>query len=299
MAIRLTETQKLVVNKRQIVVLLKYTEVNPDNRVAARIANNTAQTWQQNRGQRETLANTIQGKIAEELFQLYLAQNHRGINLMSYDEIRNDGFMKHAPFDFLSWSGELNIANTVNSIRNDITASSDRFVRLSANSRNLCHRENVKIIEIKSTKITDRHKRQCSFFQGDYNDHEKVTNLSRVILNDDFLAYPHFCRSTAKNDFSVNDYINLLQSKRINVNNEEEMRSFEITQQLADVFVRVYVDEAEHAGLLIGWTDKKNFYQNAVIKKMPQYGKSELALYFAASLRTGYILDCFPALFYK
>lgn len=296
MSLTITETNNIVVGN-QIVILVRYSEVNRDNTVATQIANNTVQTWQQDRGQQETLANTIQGKVAEELLELYLSEHFPEISILSYDKIRNDvDFEKHAPFDFLTWNEECNIEGIVGAIRQDIT-NSQTYVRLSQHSINLCQSENVKILEVKSTKIAGRHKSQCLFGQGDYNNISKVTKLSEVILNDDFLTYPHFCRRTSNNNYCTNDYIRLLQSKHIDVNSEEEMRQFEISQQLADVFVRVYLDEAEHIGLLVGWIDKHSFYQNAVIKRMPQYGKSELALYFATSLRNGNNLDCFPTLF--
>lgn len=297
MSVRITASQDINVSDDfHRTILVRYSETQYDNTIAARIANNTAQTWQQNRGRQETFDNTKQGKIAEELFRLYLSQKYPELKVLPYDEIRNDDYQKHAPFDYLVWEGDCNLDLIVEAIRYDIT-NSDRYVNLSQNTRTLCQRENVKIIEVKSTKIADRHKRSCLFNRGDYNNLSKVAALSRVILNDDFLTYPHLCRSTPMSNFSVNDYIRWLQSKGINVNSEEGMRRFEMLNQTADVFVRVYVDEMEQAGLLMGWIDKESFYRNAVIKKMPKPGKSEAALYFATSLRNGNNLDNFPALF--
>lgn len=188
------------------------------------------------------------------------------------------------------------MAGIVRAIQNDIDHS--RFyVNLSQDSRILCQDENVKILEVKSTKITDRHKWQCSFNQVDYNSLSKVGSLARIILNDDFLTYPHLCRKTSKYDYSSIDYIDLLQSRYVNVHTEEEMLQYELANQLADALIRVYVDEPAHIGLLIGWIGKEEFYRDAILKRMIQPRKSEAALYFATSLRNGKNIDCFPTLF--
>ncbi len=296
MPITITQTRQINIEDKHNVIFVKYSEGEHNDGVAARIADNTAQTWQQNRGRQETLNNTIQGKTAEELFHQYMLQNSPEIHLLSYDEIRNDNYTKHAPFDFLAWNEDCDIDAIVRSVQRDI-ARSDRYVRISQETRALCRDENVKILEVKSTKITDRHKKQCKFNVSRNSDLPKVNALAEVILDDDYLTYPLFCRKTTKDDYSVNDYIELLRSRSIRVWDEAGMRRFETSAQLADAFVRVYVDEAANVGFVVGWIDKRRFYDNAVIKKMPQRGKSELALYFAASLRTGCDIDDFSDLF--
>lgn len=296
MSLIIDEAQSINVNGLNNAVLIRYSEANSDNTVATQIANYTVQTWQQNRGRQETLNNTLQGKVAEELFQLFVSQNYPEIGMLSYDDIRNDDFRKSAPFDFLTWANPCNLDRIARAIQKDIDHS--RFyVNLSQDARILCQNENVKIVEVKSTKIIDRHKRQCSFNRGDYNDLLKVGSLVRAILNDDFLTYPHLCRTTSITDYSVDDYIDFLQSRNVNVHNEEEMLQYELANQVADAFVRVYIDEEAHIGLLMGWIDKERFYNSATFKRMPQWGKSELALYFATSLRNGKTIDCFPTLF--
>lgn len=296
MPIIITETNQINISNLYNVIFVKYSDTNCDNRVATQIANNTAQTWQENRGHQETLNNTIQGKVAEELFHLYLSESYPEINMLSYDEIRNDNYRKHAPFDFLTWIEDCDTDGIVRAIQNDIFQSS-YYVRLSQRTKNLCRDENVKILEVKSTKIIDRHKRQCAFNPGDYDDLLKVKSLVRIILNDDYLTYPHLCRKTTDDYYSATDYIELLQSRFIEVRNEEEMRLYELSEQLADAFVRIYIDEVAHIGFIVGWIDKQSFYNNAIIKRMAQRGKSESALYFATSLNNGKSIDCFSTLF--
>lgn len=52
--------------------------------------------------------------------------------MKTYDEIRNDDFKKHAPFDFLLWkTGTVNIAFIEEAIRQDIARTPNKFVKLS------------------------------------------------------------------------------------------------------------------------------------------------------------------------
>ncbi len=297
MPLIITEAQNIAVDERHSAVLVRYTEENPDNTVAAIIADNTEQTWQPDRERPETLANTVQGKISEEILQTYLKRYHPEINVLSYDEIRNDRFKKHSPFDHLVWVGERDIGSVTASVRNDITNTVGRYVSLSAETISLCRRENVKIIEVKSTQITYRHKSKCSFVRGGYRDIAQTAKLADIILGDDFLAYPHLCRSSLQHSFSEADYISLLRSRGINVSGVGEMLQYERANQTADAFVRVYIDEGERVGLIMGWIDRDSFYTAPVLKKMWQRGKSELAVYFAVSLRRGYNIDSFRELF--
>ncbi len=289
MAVTISNHITIPVGKSQMV-FVEYENVHHKN--AAEIAENTAQTWQPGRDSEETLANTLQGKIAEDIFETYLSLHYPEIHLLSYDEIRNDNYKKHAAFDFLIWTGDCCIDDIIKSIQTDIS-NSYKSAYISKQTRNLCKTKNVKFLEVKSTKIAYRHKKKCGFDIGDYNNTEKISKLAAIIQNDDFLIYPQYCRSTSDSEYSVKDYIETLVSKGYNISDEQEMLKFERKNQVCDIFFRVYTDEQEGTGYLVGWTDKTSFYRNAKLKRMPKHKKSELALYFSTPLSTRNNLDNF------
>lgn len=264
---------------------IKYDD-QADNGIVSVIARNTAQTWQPDRTARETTLNTKQGKLAEDIFQKFVRQSLCGINILSYDDIRNDNFTKHAPFDFLIWPDDnlTDIRCVVNAIQSDIGNSLSKFVIISDRTRKLCEEEGVKFVEVKSTKVAARHKPVASNVGDDYSDPSWLKRLAGKILCDDFLAYPSKCRSTSLENFNISDYAEILIKKGIPVGNYGDILSFETAHQLCDIFVRIYLDEPARAAFLVGWIDKYSFYKNAVLKKMPQFRKSELALYFAVPL---------------
>lgn len=57
-----------------------------------------------------------------------------------------------------------------------------------------------------------------------------------------------------------------------------------------DFYARVYVEQISSNLFdihIIGYITKQNFIKNSVIKRMPQYGKSEQALYIATQIKNG------------
>lgn len=256
-----------------------------DNAIVSVIAGNTAQTWQEGRTAQETARDTGLGKLSEDIFQEFVRQSFPGVNILSYDEIRNDGYTKHAPFDFLVWPDDsaADIDRVVNCIREDI-GNSQGPVKISDRTRQLCQGEGIKIVEIKSTRITSRLKPSAFNGNADYSDPRWTKQIAEKILGDDFLTYPNMCRKTSSYSFAMSDYIRLLSGKGIAVRNDDAVRRFETQRQLWDISVRIYVDEPANAAFIVGWIDKNSFYQSAALKRMPQPGKSERALYFAVPL---------------
>ena len=101
--------------------------------------------------------------------------------MKTYDEIRNDDFKKHAPFDFLLWkTGTVNIAFIEEAIRQDIARTPNKFVKLSNVTRRLCRTLGVKIVEVKSTNIRNDLKVE-SDFTGDYDNVKSVQKLLETI----------------------------------------------------------------------------------------------------------------------
>lgn len=261
--------------------------------VVSAIARNTSQTWQPDRTEQETVLNTKQGKTAEDIFEEFVRKSLHGIGILSYDVIRNDHYTKNAPFDFIIWhdDSKANINRVVDAVRRDIDRSPSINVVISCETRDLIKREGIKIVEVKSTKIAERHK--PALFNGirDYKNGFWVKEIAKRILRDDFLAYPSKCRKTPSRFFTMNDYARILKAEGVDVGDSDDIRRFETEQQICDTFVRIYLDETAMVAFLVGWIDKNSFYQNADIKKMPQKDKSELALYFAVPLTQRLFFD--------
>ena len=61
-------------------------------------------------------------------------------------------------------------------------------------------------------------------------------------------------------------------------------------KNMYDFYARVYVGQISNNLFdihIIGYITKQNFIKNSVIKRMPQYGKSEQALYIATQIKNG------------
>ena len=63
----------------------------------------------------------------------------------------------------------------------------------------------------------------------------------------------------------------------------EAVKSLELSC-MDNFYIRVYIDYKYNKILIMGFIDKKELLNPPYIKKMPQFGKSENALYFAKSL---------------
>lgn len=69
--------------------------------IVEKIVDNTANTWQKDRTKEEIYHDTLQGKLAEDMFADFIQfyQKEQTILYLSYDDFREDGFEKHAPID--------------------------------------------------------------------------------------------------------------------------------------------------------------------------------------------------------
>lgn len=275
------------------MVYADFNDLQVDDHIINQITKHTAETWQPNRKQVERSRNTGQGKVAEEIVKEYIEKAYKSrIELKSYDEIRNDDYTKHAPFDFLLWETKgADITPIVTSIRRDIAATQDQFVRLSDYTRKLCKSLNVKIAEVKSTRIREGLKTQAGF-TGNYSDHYSVKKLATEIKGtDDVFCYPYYKRSETRYDYSINDYCLYVKSEEPSLKefSGEELRKrvidLEVEKQCCDVFFRVYIDPNAKKGLVIGWIQRERLLDYSVLfKRMKQINKSERALYFAKKL---------------
>lgn len=267
------------------IVCADYGQVHLDARVVGQIINYTAETWQPDRPKKERECNIEQGKIAEEITERFIRQYYsQELSLKTYDEIRNDDFKKHAPFDFLLWkTGTVNIAFIEEAIRQDIARTPNKFVKLSNVTRRLCRTLGVKIVEVKSTNIRNDLKVE-SDFTGDYDNVKSVQKLLETIRRkDDVFCYPKLKRRESDPGYCLDDYCREVQERFSEFdgckgeNLRHRVIAWECENQCCDIFVRVYLDRPAKKGFVIGWMQKEELLDDTVqFKRMRQKNKSEL-----------------------
>jgi hypothetical protein len=255
-----------------------------DNNIKT-IIDNTVETWQPKRSSVMKTNDTKLGKLAEEIVTGYIKLNIPNISYLSYDNFRTNNFKKHAPFDGLIFSNEIDInilkALTIE-INQEITA--DDFGKISDKLKSKCLKNKVFLAEIKSTRVTSRHKKS----DGNV--------MIETILKDDFLEYPKFIRVDINNDInSFSDYINFVKENRgfkcaREYSCEEDIK-LEEKMNMRHIYIRVYIDEITNIAYIVGCISMKNFVNTMILKKMKQFNKSELALYLSTPLKNGVDID--------
>ena len=166
----------------------------------------------------------------------------------------------------------------INAINVDATNNSNGAI--SNNTKEFLKNLKIYTMEIKSTRITNRHK-------------EKDTINYQAILNDDFLAYPKFYRKVPS-EIEINNWDRYLDycmnNNKIQPNTDlATLQEIEL-KNMYDFYARVYVDQINDNLFdihIMGYITKQDFIKNSVIKRMPQYGKSEQALYIATQIKNG------------
>ena len=242
------------------------------------IASHTQNTCQKNRTLTDIIKDTTIGKIAEHTLKEHIAA-HSDFAILDYDDFRVNNYKKHAPLDCILFKKEnTNLQAAKDAINTD--ATNNQSGAMSKNTKALLKTLDILTLEIKSTRITERHKKN------------NVVDC-RVILNDDFLAYPFFYRKIPA-DIQINSWEQYreycIKNKRIQPDIEiDALQEFEL-ENMYDCYARVYVEQKDNNLFdiyIIGYISKRNFIANSVIKRMPQRGKSEQALYIATAIKNG------------
>src|SRR3989344_1415422 len=222
-----------------------------------KIVENTANTWQLGRSNEEKASDTSLGKIAEKVFKEFIIQNFPNYKYLSYDEFRSNNFIEQINYE---------------------VKNSD-YGKISDGTKIGLESNGIYTVEIKSTRVAERHKRTGSSDQ----------NISSIIMSDDFLEYPKYLRVDEFDKINnLMDYINFCKTYRsfnclsnseciLKMRNEEQinMRFF---------YVRIYIDISTRKAYIVGYIDNNFFSQNFTLKKMVQAGKSEKALYLSLPL---------------
>jgi hypothetical protein len=267
------------------VIIFKNLDLKNPAVFSEKISKNTANTWQSNKDDKEKLKDTQQGKVAEGIVSDYLVEVLK-IKYLSYDSFRSNNFEKHAPFDGLiitEKTSKEDIKEGINKINAEI--SKNRFGIISGKTRLHLEKKGIYTVEIKSTKVAQRHKR--------LGNSDKMT--IDQIKNDDFLTYPKFLRKSSSVN-NINDYMSYLKERKIipNVtqgNDLEIIKGIELSY-MNYFFIRIYLDYDENKAYLIGFITKSDFFvKMPTIKKMIKFGKSEEAIYFSLPLSSSRAID--------
>lgn len=239
----------------------------------------TFNTWQKSRDLSQKESDTAIGKIAE--FAVATAFRIFNIPLYhSYDSFRTDGFKLHAPFDGL-------LCKNLNKELIDIINSSVANIgpKISSSIRKEIRKFDAFTVEVKSTRLAKKYKERANF--KNYDNQSEVENLIKELSSLDFITYPYFSR---EGDYSFSSYCDLAKAK-LCLNYSGESLKAEVLKHERnnsdDIYIRVFIDEELHKAIIMGWIDKKSFYENATLMKLIKRNKSENALYFACPLKLG------------
>lgn len=245
-----------------------------DNTKVKIISQRTQNTWQPDRESEEKQRDTAQGKIAEYFVEYYL-NNVLKLCYIPYDDFRKNDFTKHAPFDgiLIKKYDEDFVEGFIELITKEV--SENERGQISVNLHEKLIENDIYTVEIKSTKVVKRHKKG-----------NNINEIIEAIKNDDYLEYPHYCRSSYYIN-RVEDYVEYLNSlnkfsKRVNLENLKEVE----LPFMKFFYIRVYMDYNDKIVYLIGFiTREKFFVDKPKIKKMVKWGKSEKAIYFAKNIK--------------
>lgn len=268
-------------------IIYDYNEITTDsNDAVSQIVSHTANTWQANRGTAEKGRDTKQGKQAEQAVSLFFSKYHTSVKYISYDNIRTDNFLKHAPFDGVLVNcnkvSNTMLAEKFANVNKEIAKGS--YGVISTELRAELYDAGIFTVKIKSTKVNDKKRAAASF--SSYDEAVQIKNLLTAICADDFLTYPHFSRT---GDYDWNSYCSCVQrripelSPFTGVALQNAVKEIELAN-MDDFYIRVYMDEIHNKALILGFITKEDFMVSPYIKKMIHWGKSENALYLAKPL---------------
>lgn len=244
------------------------------------ISKYTSNTWQKKRKVKEIKADTSIGKWAENIIQFYFTKID-GLVYLTYDDIRTNNFKKHAPFDAIVFSDQLDsdiVKKHIDQINYLVT--NNEYGKLPDEFKLELETNRIYIVEIKSTRVGRRHK------VGTNNEGD----IARKIVElDDFLTYPKYLRVDNYDSIhSLPDYIEFCKKYRsfkCTDNCIEKIKQVE-QNNMSFYYVRIYMDEAENIAYIIGFINKYLFIKNLALSKFKSRDdKSKYALYLSSPLR--------------
>lgn len=263
-----------------------------EREVAEETARHTKNTWQKNRYFQEILKNTVQGKLAEVVFEACLEQV-TDTCLAVYDQFRADGMKRHAPVDALIFKKE-----TAEAVRLDcerrlaIEAADSEFGTVSVGLREYLSSRGAVTVEIKSSAL------KGADFDGvgdlKHRTPRDFSVIAENILKRDFFIYPHFLRSSGEisSFYQYAEYVRTTRGDQFPSGNRSFLhRLMEVEYDNAcDVYTRLYFDYGSGHVYIPGYISREDFFVRPRIGKMPG-AKSGQAVYYMRSIGDGFPVE--------
>lgn len=287
------KSRSKVVKKINKCYIYDFDELNFTNDEVNIISKNTINTWQPDRDETEKKSNTEQGKLAETAVEKLFKDNSVKAVLLPYDHFRADNCLSHAPFDDLLFYSDTVSKSTLDEYIKKICDESNKnsYGKISENLREDLFDNNIYVVEIKSTKVSNRKKANASFTS--YEKDEELNALIDEICKDDFLTYPKYLRCGDKNWIQYCEYSKAYDKRLSGLSGYAlscKMKEIEL-RNMADYYIRVYIDYDNSKVIIMGYIEKNEFMEYPTLKKMPLYGKSENALYLSKELHCRHDLE--------
>lgn len=273
--------QKKEVVEEKIKNVVLYTQVN-----------NTSETWQKDREYKERYRNTLQGKIAEDMFIEFVMakRNNSGIEYLSYDEIRMDENKKHAPFDGLLYKrGNPCLSEAKKRIIRDLSISGAG--KITVETRNFLRDSRIYSVEIKSSMIPERLLE--GICESNFNQLEIQKKLVSMLRTLDIFSYPLYFRDKGEEIGDFTQYCNYIKSNASQYGLPggekfcDELIANEIDNK-SHIHTRIFIDKKHsksYVGYFTGYALNHEFFEEPKIIKMYREGKSEKALYYVFPIR--------------
>ncbi len=252
-----------------------------------KIVDNTANTWQKGRTREEMYHDTLQGKLAEDMYADFIKfyQPEQTILYLSYDDFREDGFEKHAPIDgILYLSGNKWLQNGLNIINNDV--QNNQYGKVSPNTLSYLKSKGLYTVEVKSSRVPDKDYNGISkqAFRKAHQQQQLISNLRKR----DFFVYPEFSRTIGKKVHNFNDYCKYVveyHSQFAGLSKQELIREIVIKEleTKCDIYTRIFMDwntTESIIGYITGYALGTDFFIEPRIINMSRKDKSENALYY-------------------
>ena len=261
------------------------------------IALNTKNTWEKSRSLDEKKRNTAQGKITEDFFLELIEYGNtlfdRRLVYTSYDSFRNDLFKNHAPIDgLLCESSNLKLQDIKNLILDDLSQS--KASKLSDEMLDLCRKNKIYTVEIKSSKVPSRCYRVGENGQDiseNYSEFVKSRHqesLLRSLNRLDYFKYPKYNRDMAAIIRNSCEYLNWVRSEeclgRVNASNEDILKAE--YQSTLDIHTRIFTDfntTDSYICYVFGYAIRDEFYRNFNVQNFFS-NKSKNSLYVTSPI---------------
>ena len=278
-----------------IIIFRKKDSDNSNVQKVNVLANNTCNTWQEDRDYKEKVKNTSQGKLAEDMFAGFVDAVQHGKNkefmYIPYDSFRDDDFEKHAPLDgILCEIGNIHIEEGKKKILEDV--KNNKYGTLTTQTLEYLSKNKLFTVEVKSSKIPKRdYKRICVDKFSNLEEQKKLTKDLRE--KKDIITYP---KLTRKKGLDIHDWESYCKYAKENIPKYKDLDGNELKESIisdeikrnCDIHTRIFIDNTStesEIGYLTGYALKSDIFKNPRIINMSQPGKSENALYFAYPIK--------------